>query len=92
MKFRRIIIIVLVLFFLLGATVYIPNGFVNEWGVKSVYAQSLMGPRPRPHPWPHPKPKPQPVSEPSSLILLGIGLAAVGGYAALRFWKNKNEE
>ena len=38
MKITRIIILGLVMFFLLGVTVSIPEGFVNNWGLGSVYA------------------------------------------------------
>jgi hypothetical protein len=122
MKIKGILILVLALFFLLGATLSIPNGFVMKWGVESVYAKNNNnhpGPGPGYHPGPgpgyHPGPGHDPgpgysngyghhpghgpghshghggksVPEPSTLILLGIGLAAVGGYTALKSKKNK---
>jgi hypothetical protein len=90
MKIRRIVILVFVLFFVLGTTVYIPHGFVNKWGVESVLAkggddqgednddQGNNGNHKAP--------------EPSTLILLGMGLASLGGYSALKFRKNKKDK
>jgi hypothetical protein len=113
MKIKGILILVLALFFLLGATLSIPNGFVMKWGVESVYAKNNNnhpGPGPGPGPGYHPGPGHHPgpgpghhpghshghggnnVPEPSTLILLGIGLAAVGGYTALKSKKNKENK
>jgi hypothetical protein len=80
MKTKRIVILVFVLFFILGTTISIPNGFVSKWGPDSVYADNDKD---------KDKPKKN-VPEPTSLILLGAGLAAVGCYAALKSKKNKN--
>jgi hypothetical protein len=101
MKIKGILILVLALFFLLGATLSIPNGFVMKWGVESVYAKNNNNhPGPGPGPGYHPGPGPghshghggKSVPEPSTLILLGIGLAAVGGYTALKSKKNKENK
>jgi hypothetical protein len=82
MKMKRIIIVILALFFLLGTSVSGPLG--NKWGPDSVYADDDKD---------KDKDKDKKnVPEPTSLILLGAGLAAVGGYAALRFKKNKDNQ
>jgi hypothetical protein len=84
MKAKRILILAFVLLFIFGAAVSIPNGFVNKWGPDSVYAGDDKD---------KDKDKDKKnVPEPTSLILLGAGLAAVGGYAALRFKKNKDNQ
>ncbi len=56
------------------------SGFAPKCGLEQAYA---MGPR-HPGPGRHPRHNPTPVPEPSGLIMLGIGLAAVGGYFAFR--------
>ena len=98
MRMTRILVFVFALFFLFGVTVFIPQGFVTKWGVEPVYAGQPIGkpegPPPEKPVGPPVTPRNTPVSvpEPTTLILLGVGLAAVGGYTALRFKKNKNEK
>lgn len=81
MKIRRIVILVFVVFFLLGTTIYIQHGFVTKWGVESVHAKNDG----------EPPGQAKKLPEPSTLILLGMGLAAVGSYSALKFRKNKKD-
>jgi hypothetical protein len=93
MKIKRMLILVLALFFLFGATLYIPNGSVMKWGVESVYAKNHNNHHGNGHGHGHGNGHGRnKVPEPSSLILLGIGLAAVGGYTALKSKKNKENK
>jgi hypothetical protein len=86
MKIKRILILVLALFLLLGTTLHIPHRFVMKWGVESVYARDDAYNAEKE------KKGKKAVPEPSTLILLGIGLAAVGGYSAFKFRKNKDNK
>jgi hypothetical protein len=86
MKIKRTLILFLALFLLSGATVYIPHGFVTKWGVESVYAKDDDYNAEKK------KKDKKAVPEASTLILLGIGLAAVGGYSAFKFRKNKDNK
>jgi hypothetical protein len=75
MRLKVVLTIILTVLFLLGTTIHFTESFTMKWGVDSAYAK--------------PKDKHKKLSEPSTLILLGVGLAAVGGYAAYKFKKNK---
>jgi hypothetical protein len=78
MRLKVVLTIILTVLFLLGTTIHFTESFTMKWGVESVYGKNDKDPPGQTKKLP----------EPSSLILLGIGLAAVGGYAAFRL-KNK---
>jgi hypothetical protein len=82
MKFKTILAIVLIGLFLLGMNIHFTESFKMKWGVESVYAKNDKVP----------PGQAKKLTEPSSLILLGVGLAAVGGYAAVRSRKNKKDK
>ena len=81
MKMKAILFSLLVGSFVFMMTPDIQFGFTPKCGIEQAYA---MGRRPPPPPPPGPSPDPTPVPEPSGIILLGIGLAAVGGYYAFK--------
>ena len=82
---KRKFFLILTLFFLVGAVASIPHGFQIKWWGESVYAQAIaIGGINAPSP-PH---HPDPVPAPPTVILIGLGLAAAGGYWGIRkFWK-----
>jgi hypothetical protein len=78
MRLRVVLTVILTVLFLLGTTIHFTGSFTMKWGVESVYAKA--------------KPDKKKVPEPSTLILLGVGLAAVGGYTVLKYKKNKRNK
>ena len=95
MKLKAILFSLLVGSFVFMMTPDIQSGFTPKCGIEQAYAMGRWWPpqppppghRPPPPPPGHggrPRPDPTPVPEPSGIILLGIGLAAVGGYYAFR--------
>ena len=92
-------------FFFVMSPVQIPTAPDRDWGTDTAFAmgrspgpgsgRTVPGkppgpPKPPKHPKPPKPPKPpKAVPEPSTLILLGLGLAAGGGYAFLRNRKNR---
>ena len=73
MKMKRIVL-VLVLFFLAGATAGIPYGFLIKWGVESAYAQDNQGDNNQGDNNQGNRRPSVPVPEPSTMLLLGSGL------------------
>ena len=86
MKLKAILFSLLVGSFVFMMTPDIQSGFTPKCGIEQAYAMGRWWPPqpPRPRHRGRPRPDPTPVPEPSGIILLGIGLAAVGGYYAFR--------
>ena len=102
MKTNGVVIFAVLVFLLVVIPVNIERGFITSWQTE-LFATPPEGPPGQP-PGPPPIPpgqdkdkdkdkdKTKPVPEPSTLILLGVGLAAGGAYSLFRRQKSKEQE
>jgi hypothetical protein len=94
MKTKLTLLAICLGLFVFMMTPSIQSGFTGKWGVGQAYAWGGWHPpvphKPPPHPPyhpPNPPHHPTSVPEPSTLILLGTGLAAVGSYFGIKLRK-----